>query len=342
MPLNKRHLLALGGGAVLVAGAAALLLPREDAAPPPAETALAFPALAGRLGAAQRIELRQGAQALTLQRGPGDAWLLPEKGGYPARGERVRELLVALTELRLSERRTADPAALSRLGLDEPGPGSNAVLLRVLDGAGAPLASLVIGHRRTRTAGGGVGGGAAAMAESAFVRRPGESQSWLAEGRLPVDADPQLWIEREIANLPEERVRRVIGVRDGRTVELLREEGPDGRLRIVLPGDAPPADEISLDEVGRALEGLTLLDVRAESGAPGQPAGEGRFILTDNLTVTARLRQENGAVWMTLSASGDEEAARLNARWRGWAYQVGAWKLPAFAPSLDTLRKREG
>jgi hypothetical protein len=164
----------------------------------------------------------------------------------------------------------------------------------------------------------------------------------MAEGRLPVDADPHLWIGREIANLPEERVRRVIAVRDGRTVELLREEGPDGRMRIVLPGDAPPADEVSLDEVGRALEGLTLLDVRAEAEAPGQPAGEGRFILTDNLIVTARMRGDGGDVWMTLVATGDDEAARLNARWRGWAYQVGAWKLPAFAPSIETLRKREG
>jgi len=332
MPLNRRHLLALAGTAAVLAGAAALLAPGDEA--PPAENALAFPGLAARLAGAAAIEIRQGAQAMTLRRGPGDAWILPEKGGYPARAARVRELLTALTELRLTERRTADRAALPRLGLDEPGPDSTAALLRVLDGAGTPIAALVIGHRRTRTQGG--------TAETAFVRRPEEAQSWLAEGRLPVDADPQLWIEREIANLPEERVRRVIGERDGRTVELLRGEGPDGRLALVLPGDAPPADEVSLDEVGRALEGLTLLDVRAEAQAPGNPAGQGRFVLTDNLAVTARLRQDGGDVWLLLTAEGDEEAARLNARWRGWAYQVGAWKLPAFAPSVETLRKREG
>lgn len=337
MPMNRRHLLALGGTAAVVV-AAALLIPADDAAPPPSESPLAFPALAPRLSAAQRIELRQGAQSLVLQRGQGETWTLPQKGGFPARGERVRELLVGLTELRLAERRTADPESLARLGLDEPGPSSSALLLRVTDGTGTPLAELVVGRRRTRTQAGTPG----AAAESAYVRRPGENQSYLAEGRLSADADPQLWIDRMIANLPEDRVRRVIAVRDGRTVELLRGEGPDGRLAIVLPGDAPPADEVSLDEVGRALEGLTLLDVRPEAEVPGEPAGEGRFILTDNLVVTARLRQANGDVWLTLSAGGDEEAARLNARWRGWAYQVGAWKLPAFAPGVETLRKREG
>jgi hypothetical protein len=335
MPLNRRHLIILGGSAVIVAGAAALLVPQDGAPPPPSQAPLAFPALAGRLQAAQRIELRQGGQSLTLQRGPGDVWTLPAKGGYPARGERVRELLVGLTELRLAERRTADPESLARLGLDEPGaPGSTALLLRVLDGAGVALAELVIGRRRTRTQGG--------VPESAYVRFPAENQSFLAEGRIPVDADAQLWIDREIANIPNERVLRVIAVRDGRTVELLREDGPDGRLRIVLPGDAPPADDVSLDEVGRALEGLTLLDVRTAAEAPGEPAGEGRFILTDNLIITARMRSAGGDVWMTLEATGGDEAARLAARWRGWAYQVGAWKLPAFAPSLETLRKREG
>ncbi|MGO4611917.1 hypothetical protein AB4142_36830, partial [Variovorax sp. 2RAF20] len=81
-PLNRRHLLALGGTAAAVL-AAALLLPAEDAAPPSAESPLAFPVLASRLPAAQRIELRQGAQSLLVQRGPGETWTLPQKGGYP-------------------------------------------------------------------------------------------------------------------------------------------------------------------------------------------------------------------------------------------------------------------
>jgi len=337
MPLNRRHVALLGAAAAAAAGAAAFLIP-PDAAPPPLDgTPLAFPALAPRLAAARRIEVRQGPQSLAVERGAGETWTLPGKGGYPARGERVRELLTALTELRLTERRTADPDSLSRLGLDDPGPASSAVLLRVLDAGGAPLAELIVGRRRTRTGPATAG----ATVDSAYVRRPGESQSWLAEGRINIDADPALWLDRDLAGIPEERVRAVTAVRDGATVELRREEGPDGRLRVTAPADPPPLDDISVAEVGRALEALTLIDVRPEAEAPGEPAGEGRFTLTDNLSVTARMRQAGGDVWMTLAAAGDDEAARLNARWRGWAYQVGAWKLAAFAPTLDALRRRE-
>ena len=267
-------------------------------------------------------------------------WLLPQKGGYPARGERVRELLVALTELRLAERRTADPGSLSRLGLDEPGARTRtALLLRVLDGAGAPIAELVVGRRRTRTQAAAPG----SAAESAYVRRPEGSQSYLAEGRLPVDADPRLWLDREVANLPEERVRAGgrAARRPDRGAPPRRGPGRPPRPRLSLPRHQPPTRSPSTRSAAR-MEGLTLLDVRPEAEAPGEPAGEGRFTLTDNLAITARLRQADGEVWLTLAAAGDDEAARLNARWRGWAYQVGAWKLPAFAPSLETLRRREG
>ena len=80
-------------------------------------------------------------------------------------------------------------------------PGSTGLLLRVLEANGAPMAELVVGRRRVRTQGN--------VPESAYIRRPGEAQSWLAEGRLPVDADPQLWLDRDVANLPATRVREV-------------------------------------------------------------------------------------------------------------------------------------
>ncbi|WP_376091289.1 DUF4340 domain-containing protein [Roseomonas sp. CCTCC AB2023176] len=332
MPVNRRHLIGLGGAAAVSVGAAAFLVPRGAETPGTDEAVLAFPNLAPRLAGARKVEIRQGSNTLVLDR-QGETWVLPAKGGYPARGERVREMLAGLTELRLAERRTSDPEALDRLGLGEPGAAnSTAALLRVLDGNGAPIAELITGRRRMRTQGG--------VPESIYVRRPSENQSYLAEGRVPVDADSQLWVDRDVVNLPRERVQRVISVRDGRTIEMLRQGGSDTPLSIVLPGDAPPADDIALDEVSRAFEGLTFLDVRPEAQIPGSETGQGRFVLTDNLTVNARVNIEGGDVWVRLAAIGDEEASRLNARWRGWAYQVGAWKAKAFAPSLDELRAR--
>jgi hypothetical protein len=339
--MNRRSLLLLGTAAVVAIGGA-LLADREDAPPPGAlpgtgPGGLAFPDLARRLAGAARIEVKKPDATLVLQR-DGDRWLLPDKGGYPVRPEKVRELLVGLTELKLLEPRTADPAQLARLGLDDPAtPGSTALLLRVLDAAGAPIAELVIGRRRVRTQGN--------VPESAYVRRPGENQSWLAEGRLPIDADANLWLDRDIANIPGGRLRRLEARRpEAPEVVIARPaDDPAGALEVVAPADAPkPPDEITLDEISRAFEFITFLDVRPAAQIPGEALGEAVFAYSDDLGVVARPHGAGEDLWVMLEARGDTpEAKRLAARWAGWAYQVGPWKQKAFLPRVEDLRPRE-
>jgi hypothetical protein len=335
--MNRRSLLLLGGAAAVSVGAALLLAPRRIDQPDIAPGSLAFPGLADRLQAAERIEIRKADGTLVLTR-QGDAWGLPDKGGYPVRAEKLREMLVGLTELRLAEARTADPGQHARLGVDDPGQdsgksGSTALLLRVLDGKGAPLAELILGRRRVRTQGN--------VPESIYVRRPGESQAWLAEGRLAVDADPQLWLDRDIANLAADRIRRVDVRRSGEPALVLARDDGAPRLHVEAPADAPPPDEVALDEVARAFEYLTFLEVRPAAGIPGKPLGESRFDLADGLAIHVAPALDDGNVWIRLRAEGGAEAQRLNGRWGSWAFQVGVWKLKAFAPLAGDLKPQD-
>jgi hypothetical protein len=334
--MKRRPLLLLGGTAVVAAAAAILLGPRGPDAPAETSSApLMFQNLAGRLAGAARIEVRQGGKSVAVAKRDAEAWVLPDMQDYPVRPEKVRELLVGLTELRLTERRTNDAAMLDRLGLEDPAAAnSTAAMLRVLDSKGDPIAELVVGRRRMRTQGG--------VPESVYVRRPAETQAWLAEGRLPLDADPQLWIDRDIANIARERVLKVEATRLGEpALVLTRGEGPDGVLTVTAPAQTPPLEEGSVDEVGRAFEFLTLTEVRKEAAVPGQPLGETRFTLTDNLAITVSGYQDGETTWVRFAAAGDDEAARLNARWRGWAYRVAEWKTKALLPRLQEMRKAE-
>ncbi|MFC7474968.1 DUF4340 domain-containing protein [Dankookia sp. GCM10030260] len=331
--MHRRPLLLLGGAAAVSVGAALLLAPRGIDQPGIAPGSLAFPGLAERLQGAARIEIRRPDGGLVLAR-QGDAWVLPDKGNYPVRPEKLREMLVGLTELRLAEARTADPGQHARLGVDDPRKaGSTALLLRVLDDQGAPLAELILGRRRVRTQGN--------LPESIYVRRPGESQAWLAEGRLAVDADPQLWLDRDIANLANDRIRRVEVARSGEPALVLARADGEPRLHVEVPADAPPTDEVALDEIARAFEYLTFLEVKPAAEIPGQALGESRFDLADGLTIHVAPSLDAGNVWIRLRAEGGEEAQRLNAHWAPWGFQVGVWKLKAFAPLAADLKPQE-
>ena len=332
--MKRRTLAILGGAAAVAVGGAILLTPDGTEAPPPSQAVLAFPNLAARLPSVARLEVLKHDSALVVVRS-GDNWVLPSKADYPVRPERVRELLTGLTELRLVEQRTANPEMLERLGLEDPArPGATSQHLRLLDANGGVVAELILGRRRVRTQGN--------LPEAIYVRRVGENQSWLAEGRISADADPQLWLDRDVVNLPRERVRRVTIRREGEPELVLTRPGEaDAQLAITTPAEAPAVDETSIDEVGRGFEFLTFLDVRREAEVPGESLGEGHFELTDNLAIRVRVHKQGEAVWVILVAEGDAEAARLNARWRGWAFQVGPWKEKAFVPRIADLVRQE-
>lgn len=330
--MRPARVLALSIAAAAAIGAAILLAPDRTSPPPMDQPIAAFPGLAARLPAAATIEVARHDGRVTLRR-DGERWTIAERGGYPARPERVRELLVGLAELRLTEPRTANPDLLSRLGLEDPlQPGASGTLLRVLDGAGAPLAELVIGRRRVRTAGN--------LPETAYVRRPAETQAWLAEGRIPADHDPNLWLPRDIANLPRERLREAVITRPGAAPFTVRRgPDPDGELSLEPLPEGREPDPDRLAAVARAFEALTLADVRPEAEATGEEAGEGRWTFTDGLVIRVRLRRDGEALWLLLRAEGSEEAARLDAGWRGFAYRVGLWQQEAFAPDPATLHR---
>lgn len=328
--IGKRGLVLLGGGAVASLGAALLLRPEGESQGVIAPGALAFPGLAPRLAQAQRLEIRRGGQSTTLLR-QGESWAITETHGYPARPERVRETLTGLTELRLAEERSADAAQWARLGVEDPAaPNSTATLLRLTDAGGGVIAEAILGRRRMRTQGN--------QPESIYFRRPGEARAWLAEGRLGADADPSLWLDRDLCNLAPARLRRVEIARGGAPPLVLARAGEvDAPLDVITPEDAPVADRIALDEVGRAFDGLTLIEVRPAAAIPGEPLGEARFHYTDDVTITVTPHREGEVFWVRLRAEGGEEARALEARFQGWAFQLGLWKEKAMIPRIEDL-----
>lgn len=295
---------------------------------------LVFPGLAGKLQAAERLTITTKGHTMTLVRKDG-IWGIADRGGYRAQQDRLRELLTGLTELRVTEARTSDPEQYDRLGVGDPSKAvTTANLLRVLGPNDSVIAELIVGHRRVRTAGN--------VPESIYIRRVGEAQSWLAEGRLPVDADPQLWFEREISNIRRDQVASVVSTRS----EGILEFGRDGeKLVLKSPAEHPKLDEYRVEDVFRGMDSLTLTDVKTAAEQPGQKVGSAIYTLTDGMTVTVTVYRDDVNVWAQFQAGGEGEAKAkadaMNTRVAGWAYQLGSWKEKTFLPTLDELKSDE-
>ncbi len=291
---------------------------------------LAFPGLAASLAKAEKIEISKEGKTLTIaQRGP--IWTVSDQQDYAARAEKLRGLLTGLTELRLREPRTSDPALFARLGLDDPSkPGAAGTLLRVLDGAGKPIVELIIGTKRARPSGGG---------EEIYVRKPGETQTWLADGKIEAEADGNQWIDRQIANLEfKEIAAAIVTNRDGERLEFALR---DGKTVLVSPAAPAPIEQAKLDDIFRAFEFLSFSENKKSVDLPGNATGFSDFTTKDGLALHAEVAQEGNDVWARFSAKGDgaqKQAADLfNAVNAGWVYKVVTWKQQALVPTLKFL-----
>ena len=79
-----------------------------------------FPSLTSQGPKITRIELRQGDKKLALER-KDQAWVLADRGGYPAKPEAVRTLLVRLAEAQLVEPKTRKSDRFAMLELEDAG-----------------------------------------------------------------------------------------------------------------------------------------------------------------------------------------------------------------------------
>ena len=303
--------------------------------PPQQTTAAAgtlmFPDLAPRLRDAVKVQMTYQGKETVIEKRSDGRWGIASLHDYPIQETKLRGLLTGLTELRLSEPRTSDPAQLSRLGLNDPnGAGSSAVLLRILDGSGKPIAAMIAGHRRVRSQGN--------AAEEIYVRRPGETQSWLAEGTVQADADPAQWLDRDILNIGHDRIASVAA---GDLV-LAR---VDGQFLVRQPSDHPKLEDYKIDDVARALEMLTLQAVKLDAETPGQMTGQAEFTMNDGLAIRITLFHADKDVWARFVASGPDavkaEVNRLNGRLAGWCYQIASWKEKSLMPTIDDLKAEE-
>jgi hypothetical protein len=268
-------------------------------APAPAASGAILPALADALNDIERVTIVKagGEAAATLERRP-DRWIVVERDGYAADTTKLRQNLRALSEAKILEAKTSNPALYAKLGVADVTAADASGVAVSFSAAGKELPTLILGD--------------AEGTKHRYVRRAGEAQSYL------IDRDPEFpktaaqWLDPLILDVRGPRVRQVtIKHPDGDTVMVSKTDTsqanydvaaiPKGR-ELLYPGVA--------NVIGNALRELHLEDVQRATAPPaGDQPIEFEFQTFDGLVVRGAGVKANNEAWVTFTAAFDPELA---------------------------------
>jgi hypothetical protein len=319
------------------------------------------PGLSEQINELTAVTVAGHDEQFTLRR-TGETWGLEQKDGHPVRFEKLKGLVVGLSELRPLEKKTASPSLHSKLGLLAPSAeGSTSVEVTLLGAGGAPVADVIVGNPGP-------------AARTRYVRRADEDQTWLVQGDLNLVASLQQWLDTEVMRLEPAAVSRVTVTHPDGEVLVVAKDAKDDPVWTIA--DVPEGSEPKSAGIGSTVAGaLQWLDFDDVAAASGHPLPEADRVTTvfetwDGLRVTVTAArepapaQEPGAAgedapetppdaagdaeaepepteWLALTVeAGDsatdearQQAATLNARVSPWVYKVGKYK-------ASTLRQR--
>lgn len=335
-----------------VASIAALWLGSASAPPPTPKPAALFPGLVERANDVAEIVVEGKSGSLTIKQTEADAWVLVEKGGYPAKFEIVKRAILGMAEIRGLEPRTANPELHARLQLEDratPGAQSTLIGLRAKDGK--PIAELLVGkidRAATDT-----------KAGNYYVRKAGEAQSWFAQGQLQVDPTLNRWIDAKVMEIQRKRVKSaVIRQASGERLEVLRKDGADEDFEIKgLKAGQKLATPSSPGTIAAALDYTPFDDVAtARLSDALKVSATAVYTTADGMVVTVVSRKDGDKWWVSFAVEADptnkpgddvvKEIAELGAKVGGWAFQIPDYRVEQFTKTLDQLlekaTKKEG
>lgn len=363
--MNQRTILAVVGAAVVTVGVAAVLSQknRVPTSAAPAREAL-FPDLASpeRVNQIASVSIKRDASEFTLKKGPA-GWSLAERGGFPVMIDKVKELTVGLGQLRNPEPKTSKPELYAKIGVQDLGAkpaegeanaaATGPALLTLRDDKDAIVASVIVGNTKWE-----------GNQQTVYLRKAGEAQSWLAQGKLDLPTQVIQLVETKIVELPRDRVRMASVTHSDGTYAVVERDTPDATSFTIrdVPSGRTPRTPTSAEALATALASVTLEDVKPASevkftkddGTAAGPVGEWRTF--DGLVVTFQMVEDGEKTFARVAASFDEnsaaaeikgalkpaedvkkEADAINTKTSAWAYQIPSWKAPTLKTKLEDL-----
>ena len=294
-----------------------------------------FPGLGTKLTQAHSIEIDGAGGKATLTR-DGDGWRIADKDGYPARPETVRRLLAGVAELETVEAKTRNPALFDRLDLtDLTAKDSKATQIAIKDAQGGALASFLLGKKRPTAL--GAQGGTQGQ-DMVYVRKIGDSQSWLAVGQIDLRKSPVDWSDKAVIDLAATKFRSVLVARPDAAGFTLTRPADGGRDFLLdgLQEGSKLKSQFDVNSVAGGLEALGFEDVAKAPAELPVPYVTIVWTAEDGLGVTLKLIKREDQSWAAISAAGPS-AEEINAKTAPWIFRLPDWKREKLETTRDGL-----
>jgi hypothetical protein len=333
-----------------------------------------YAGLLDKLNDVARVELRSAKTQTTLKRDD-DKWTIANRDNFPADPAAVKRLLLGLADLQIVEAKTSLPDSYGRIGVADPGDGSDSLEIDVYGSKDDKIVAVIVGHGRDN-----------GQQSQRYVRRAGEAQSYLVNGKLDGTSDPITWLDARIADVDTARVQRIeITPGDGPQVVITKSKPKDNFFEL----QNVPAGKVARSKALVSSLGALLLDLRFNSVvsaarfSAAKPLRRSTVQTFDGLVahidefeadgktyarfdfsydaalVQAGAAQDAAAAKQaaepppvpgteaaqpaaTAKESVEQEVARLKARTAPWAYELPDYKMRMLSKRLDDLVQAAG
>jgi hypothetical protein len=306
--------------AAVFAISAALYLNALRNPPRDAHGTALLPSLAGELDTVTALSVRRGSATPTVTvHGQGGHWTVAERGDYPADVAKLRKLLLALSDAKVIEQKTSNPANFAVIGVDDPAaPGASGAEISIVarDGKHAVIVGKPVGQGN-------------------FARRSGENSSYMVEPGISLEVEPRYWIDSRLLDIAAAGIQS-IGVKPAAGPAYTVHRAAAGG-NFVLDG-APPgrkaADPAVLAPSPTTYSNLTADDVAQAGGIDFSKGTVATVTLSDGNVITMTGVASADKHWVQVRASKD---AALDAKGAGRAFEITGYRYDAIFRPLEQL-----
>lgn len=308
---------------------------------------LLFPQLLPILKEVNEIQIKTKETEVSLVKN-GEQWGVKEKAHYPAMFNKVADVLNGLASLQMVEAKTDKAELYSKLDVEDVSVDGSKSVQVVLKKANEIVADLIIGKARPSK-------GDTSRSEL-YVRKANEKQSWVALGNLNVDRQLNEWLDKQITNIEENRLREVVS-NQATPIRIFKEKAEDKTYQLANLPDKATVEQMNVKSIAQFLDHLAFDDVVAAQDFSGvETPLTAVFTTFDGLEITLSLQTKESKYYAKLAAvakpdliTGEnreqaietlqKEVEQLNQRLSAWIYVIPEYKARALLQKPDALFK---